>query len=229
MDSNFSLADVASVVGNRSSESGFLGGYGGILALIIIFVLLFGNGGWGNNGNNSTNMQAGMYATQADIQRGFDNSAAVSKLDGISNGICDATFALNNAITNGFANSALANVQGFNGVNQGINTLGYQMQQCCCETNRNIDAMRYEAAKNTCDVIQANNMNTQRIIDTMTANTIQELRDQVQTYQSALNNNAQTTTLINALRPVPTPAYITCSPYQAQNLMNILGSGCSCA
>ena len=28
-------------------------------------------------------------ATQADIQRGFDTQAVISKLDGISNGLCD--------------------------------------------------------------------------------------------------------------------------------------------
>jgi hypothetical protein len=40
--------------------------------------------------------------------------------------------------------------QGFSTLNSGITNLGYQMQNCCCDTNRNIDAVRYEAAKKTC-------------------------------------------------------------------------------
>lgn len=216
---NYSLADIAAATGGN--EGLFGGGAGGILALIIIFVLLFGRNGFGNNGDCGVRPDV---ATQADVQRGFDTSAITSKLDGITNGICDSTYALNNTLQNGFANSNLANVQGFNSVNNGICNLGYQMQQCCCETNRNIDALRYESAKNTCDIITASNANTQRIIDTMTNNTIQELRDNLQAAQLQLGNLSQTSTIINAVRPFPSPAYITCSPYQAVNFNN----GCGC-
>ena len=216
---NYSLADIAAATG--SNDGLFGGGAGGILALIIIFVLLFGRNGFGNNGDYCAKPDV---ATQADVQRGFDTSTITSKLDGITNGICDSTYTLNNTMQNGFANSNLANVQGFNSVNNGICNLGYQMQQCCCETNRNIDALRYESAKNTCDIITASNANTQRIIDTMTNNTIQELRDNLQAAQLQLGNLNQTSTIINAVRPFPSPAYITCSPYQAVNFNN--GYGC---
>lgn len=218
---NYSLADIAAATG-KGSDGLFGGGAGGILALIIIFVLLFGRNGWNQGGENGGFRPD--VATQADVQRGFDNSTVLSKLDGISNGICDSTFALNNTVQNGFANSNLANVQGFNNVNSGICNLGYQLQQCCCETNRNIDAVRYENAKNTCDIITASNANTQRILDNMTSNTIQELRDNLQAAQLQLGNLSQTSTIINAVRPFPSPAYITCSPYQAVNF----NSGCGC-
>lgn len=117
-------------------------------------------------------------------------------------------------------------LQGFNGIGAQISNLGYQTQQCCCETNRNIDAVRYENAKNTCDIITAANANTQRIIDVMTQNTIQELRDNLQAAQLQLGNNAQTQTIINAVRPFPSPAYITCSPYTAANGYGSCGCGC---
>lgn len=70
-------------------------------------------------------------------------------------------------------------------------------------------------AKNTCDIINANNANTQRIIDTLTQNEITALRTELQSAQLALQNNAQTQTLVNQLKPVPIPAYLTCSPYQS--------------
>ena len=76
-----------------------------------------------------------------------------------------------------------------------------------------MDASRYEAAKNTADIIQAQNFNTQRIVDVITNNEMQNLRDQLQAAQLTLGNSAQTATLISALRPAPIPAYVTSSPY----------------
>ena len=69
------------------------------------------------------------------------------KLDGVNNGICDSTFALNNTITNGFFGVQNALCQGFNGINQSISTefrgldnricdLGYALKDCCCQTQR---------------------------------------------------------------------------------------------
>ena len=60
----------------------------------------------------------------------------------------------------------------------------------------------------------------------MTQNTIQELRDNLQAAQLQLGNNAQTQTIINAVRPFPSPAYITCSPYTAANGYGSCGCGC---
>ena len=101
------------------------------------------------------------------------------------------------------------------------------MQNCCCETNRNIDAVRYENTKNTCDIITAGQANTQRIIDIMTQDKIEALRTELQSAQLALQNNAQTQTLINELRPCAIPAYLTCSPYTALGYGNS-GCGCGC-
>ena len=65
----------------------------------------------------------------------------------------------------------------------------------------------------------------------ITQNTMQELRDQLQAAQLQLGNVVQTNTLISTLRPFPTPAYITCSPYTAANGFGgygNCGSGCGC-
>lgn len=68
--------------------------------------------------------------------------------------------------------------------------------------------------------------NTQRIIDTMTANEIQSLRDQLQTANFQLSQQAQSANLISILRPFPQPAYITCSPYTAMNGYGACNCGC---
>lgn len=204
MDSNgMSVADVMALQ-DKGANDGMFGGAGGtwVWVFFLFFLLAWGGNGFGFNGNN------GAGATQADIQRGFDQNTVVNKLDGIAQGLCHTgydTLNMSNQIQ-----AAIAN-------------LGYQGQQCCCETNRNIDAVRYENARNTCDIINAGNANAQRIIDTMTQNTIQGLRDELQTAKLNISNTLQTRNIIDAVRPFPTPAYVTCSPYTAAN-----GFGCGC-
>lgn len=65
------------------------------------------------------------------------------------------------------------------------------------------------------DVIENQTAGVQRIIDTITQDKIQSLQTELQSAQLQLSNAAQTNNIINALRPTPVPAYITCSPYQA--------------
>jgi hypothetical protein len=88
-------------------------------------------------------------------------------------------------------------------------------------------------SKGFCDVINANNLNTrdilesqnagvQKILDTMCANEKQALRDRIQTLETSGIVQAQTKNLIETLRPCPVPAYLTCSPYAANNF------GCTC-
>lgn len=187
---NYSLSDIAAV--SDKTDGLFGGSSGGILALIIVFILLFGNRGCGLGGDGC------QYATQADVQRGFDTNTIVNKLDGISNGICSSTFELNNAVNNGF-----------NSINNAIMQLGYNMQNCCCETQRN------------------NDRNTQLILDRMCQSEITQLRDQLQASQMMNANNLLANQIINTVRPVPQPAWLTCSPYQ--NALANLSSGYTCS
>ena len=109
---------------------------------------------------------------------------------------------------------------GFYGVQNGITELGYGMKDCCCGINRNIDAVRYEAAKNTCDITSAIHAEGEATRALINANTVQALRDKLEDKDRALltanfqlSQQAQNAYLINEIRPVSKPAYITCSPY----------------
>ena len=106
---NLSLSDIASVTGNKD---GFLEGNG-----IIILILGFGGGAWGNN----------QQGTQAEVQRGFDTQAIISKLDGITNGICSNAYEnaqlINQMNVNQMQNAnttQMAMMNGFNGVNSSL-------------------------------------------------------------------------------------------------------------
>lgn len=149
-----------------------------------------------------------------------------------------------NTINNDFLYSNLSNQLGriqdqntfnMNTLQQGLCSLGYdnlaqfkdltaQLSNCCCETNRNIDAVRYENAKNTCDIIVNQDKNTDRIIAHLTQSEIQNLRDQLNTANLQLSQQAQSANLISTLRPMPQPAYITCSPYSSP----FGNCGCGC-
>ena len=65
--------------------------------------------------------------------------------------LADSTYALNNTITSGFhgVDNAICNL-GYN-VQSGFNTLGHQISDCCCATQRSIDGINYNMATQACD------------------------------------------------------------------------------
>ena len=219
MDTNYSLADIAAATGGNRNNDCFGDGNGW---WIILFLLICGwggyvfGGGYGGGGTNTPGFQG--FATRSDIDAALSTKGIESGITGIGTQLC-----------NGFA-----------GVNSAIANLGYQNQQCCCDLKQAIGDVNYNMAAQTNilqntvnngfrDVIEAQNAGTQRIIDTITQDKIQSLQTELQSAQLQLSNVAQTNNIINALRPTPIPAYITCSPYQAAAGYNCgCNVGCGC-
>ena len=149
--------------------------------------MFFAFGGWGNNGfggfcGNNGGGYVATAATQADIQRGFDNSAVISKLDGISNGLCDGFYAMNNSMLTGFNGINTNIMQTGYGIQQAINAdtvanmqntnaLQSQLANCCCETREAIQGVNYNMATNTCALQNTMNTNTRDIIESQNAGT----------------------------------------------------------
>lgn len=113
----------------------------------------------------------------------------------------------------------------------GLQTLGQNMSNCCCETNRNIDSVRADAYKNTCEITTAIHAEGEATRALINANTMQELRDrladrdrELMTANFQLSQQAQSANIIEALQPTPRPAYLTCSPYFSYGV----GCGCGC-
>ena len=200
-ESGYSLADLAAIVKNDHSY-GY--GYNTDFLFMLMFFAIFG--GWGGNGF------ANGALTRAELTEGFNNQSVLRKLDGVTQGICDGFYANNTTML------------------QGFNSLGSQMASCCCETNRNIDNVRYEAAKNTCDIVRAIEKDGDATRALINQNVMQALRDKLvekdqmlQTANFQLSQQAQNAYLLGELRPVSKPAYITCSPYEASSYYR---SGC---
>lgn len=212
MENDYTSGFIAGQNSNNRDGDMFGGGCGWFIWIILIFAI-FGGGMWGNNRDDGF--------LSAAMQRGFDNGTVVSKLDGITNGLCDGFYAQNTTMLNGF-----------NGTNMAIKDAQYSAKDCCCTINRNIDATRYEAQKNTCDITTAIHAEGEATRALIQANTVQELRDRLEakdrellTANFNLSQQAQTYSLVNEIRPVSKPAYITCSPYAA-NGSSCLGCGC---
>lgn len=220
------ITPVYNVDGNNRND-GTWGDGGWIWIIFLFFLMAWGGGwnnGWGNNGGtNSPGFQG--YATRADVNEGFLFNNVQNGIQGIQTQLCDGFATVNGNIANGFANTNLGMSQGFNGVQQQLAQLGFNNQQCCCETQRAIDGVNYNMAKNTCDIIQAGNNNTQKILDMITSDKIDSLRTELQAAQLQLGQLSQTATLINTLQPTPKPAYLTCSPYSAYGANGLYG-GC---
>ena len=158
---NYSLADIRAATG--TDENGW--GGGGAWWIIILFLFMFGmgGGGWGfgNRGNDAL--------TRAEMQQGFDTQEITRKLDGLSYGMCDGFYAQNTTMLNGFA-----------GVTSAVRDAQFAAQQCCCETNRNIDSVRYDAQKNTCDITTAIHAEGEATRALIQKNEMQNLRDRLQ-------------------------------------------------
>lgn len=190
---------------------------------LVWLALLGGNGGlFGRNNQGDCAMQGAL--TRSDMFEGFNNQDVNNQLRGITYGLSDGFYAVNTGMLNGFNGVQRDLCQGFNAVNSGINNLGYQMNSYCCSIERNIDAARYEAAQNTCQITNAIHSEGEATRALINANMVQDLRDRLEARDrdilsrdfqlSQLNQNA---TLINAIKPCPIPAYITCSPYATNN------------
>lgn len=226
---------------NGNCNSGFFGGDGWWAIILFAMIFGWGNGGWGGNGGG-INSPAGQGAlTRADLCSEFNFNNLDNAVRGVQQGICDSTYALNNAITSGFNNTNVAMLQGFNGVDKSMCQLGYNLQDCCCQTQRAIDGVNYNMATNACaiqntiqnttrDILESNNANTRAILDFLTQSKIDGLQSELSAAQAQLSQANQTNNLINALRPCPVPAYLACNPWANQAAYGSCGSysGCGC-
>ena len=204
MGHEYSLADIAAANGGTNAMNEM---WNNPFIYLVWLAVLGGGGLFGNRGANDAAVQGAL--TRSDLFEGFNNQDVNGQLRGITNGLCDGFYAINSGMKDGFY-----------ATQAGITELGYGMKDCCCGINRNIDAVRYENAKNTCDITSAIHAEGEATRALINANTVQALRDKLEDKDRALltanfqlSQQAQNAYLINEIRPCARPAYITCSPY----------------
>lgn len=241
-------ADIAAVTGNNRNDGGF-GDGSGAWWLLVLFLFAanngWNNGGWGGNGGNGGAIP--YVGTNADIQRGFDQSAIMSGINNLTTGQCNQTATLQNAITQ----SQIGAMQGFNGitgtVNNGVNLLQSTLmqnemnrQQCCCDTKQAIADLKYTVATENCadrqalsdgvrDIIASNTAQTQAILDKLCQQeldakneTIANLRTQLNMQNLAASQTAQTAQILanNAAQTQALEQYLNPAPIPAYVVQN---------
>ena len=235
----FSAADLAAVVGNNGD--GF-NGNGGAWWLLIL--LIFANNGWGNNGFGGGDRYGYMppYATTNDVQAGFDQAAVISGINGITS-----------AISNGFAGAEISRANTLAAITNQMNNIAMNQQSCCCENRLAVANLGATIAQEACadraavsnalrDVLVATQDQTQRILDQMCQDKIDQKNEQIANLQTQLNlanlrgsqdaqtaailagQAAQTAALEAYLNPAPIPAYVVANPSCCNQ--NYYGCGC---
>lgn len=172
MNDGLSVADVVAMTRDGGIGGG---GYGNGMwdnpFIYLVWLAVLGNGGlWGGRGGFGAGGDQGGAFTRANLYDGFATQNIDNAIRAVQQGICDSTYALNNAITGGFhgVDNALCTL-GYN-VQGGFNTLGHQISDCCCATQRAIDGVNYNMAQNFCALGNTIQGTTRDIIDNQNAN-----------------------------------------------------------
>lgn len=241
-------------MGGFGGFGGFGGAWGGDLLAIVVLAALFGNGGWGGFGFGG----GGGGGVYGEVQRGFDTAGINNKLNGIENGLCDGFYAQNTNTLNGFAAVQNALCQGFNGVNTAIyqngydtrtaiTDVGYALKDCCCQTQRAIDGVRYENQANTCalsntinnttrDIIENANNNNRALMDFLVADKLATKDARIAQLENSLSQSQQNnyigatvdaavaTILRRSGHDCPTPAYVVQPPQPVTFPTNCCGT-----
>ena len=189
----YTESEVPTVISTGGNNGGMWGS-DGIWAILLLALLGgrgFGFGGYGGgSGSEFYGYQLGRTATSEDIASGFAQ----------------------NTLQRGIDDIILGQAQMQNFINQGFSGLNAQLANCCCTTQRAIDGVNYNMAKNTCDIIQAGNANTQRILDFLTSEKICGLQAENSALKGQISNYAQTNAIVSALAPKPVPSYSVPNP-----------------
>jgi len=199
---------VTPMYGGGYGNGGF--GFGGDGAWWLLVLLFAMNGGWGNGFGYGAGAGMPLYAmnTNNDVQRGFDQSAIMSGINGITSDLCNGFAGVTNAVNTGFASAEIANnsrqiadmQQNFamqTAITGGMNNLQSQLAQCCCDNRlatANLNstilsencADRYEAANNTRDIINTINSGVQSLKDQMCQDKIDAKDDIIAQLRSEL-------------------------------------------
>ena len=196
--------------GNSAFGNAF--GGDGIWAIVLL-ALLFGNNGWGGFGGNGYNNLATTDYISSEFTQRDVTSGTQSVLTALSNGFADASTNLCNVRSDiltgnmGIQNSILSSSNNTqrdiltqtNELNTNLLTTALQaqakMDECCC-------TLRAQGIENT-----------QKILDTLNQNTIDDLRSQVNDLKNTITANGIGTSIVNQVRPYPIPAYPVSSPY----------------
>ena len=161
------------------AENDGLFGMGGVGLLVVLFFLmsLGGFGGFGANGG---------AATSNEVQRGFDNQNSMANqreiLSAVNAGTAQSVAATNQTfhdMLGVFTDKYSELVRDIGGLSAAQAQALANQNECCCNTLRAIDSVKFENAQNTALINATNTANTQKILDALAQNKIEALQSEV--------------------------------------------------
>ena len=205
-----------------------LGGVGGLVLGIVALGLLGNTGIFGNNNNKDV-------ATNSFVSSQFTQNSISDLGTNMNTGFMN----VNSNLYNGFAgiNSNICDVRqavltGDMGLQNSILDTKYANQLNACQTQRDILTQTNELNTNLlttalqnqskmdeccCNLRASGIENTQKILDAIQNNVIDDLRSQVNDLKNTITANGIGTSIVNQVRPYPVPAYAVSSPYVGIN------------
>ncbi len=156
------------------------GGDGSWIFLFAILAMMWGGNSFFGGGNGNTN------AIQADVNRGFDNQNLQAQtrdiLSAVTSGTAQSVAATNQTFhdTLGALNDKYSELaRDIAAVQVGQANMLANQNSCCCETNRNIDSVKFENAQNTALINATTTAQTQKILDALAQNKIEALQGRI--------------------------------------------------
>lgn len=235
--SGLTSSDVLALTNGRSDD-GMFGGNGAWWLIILIVLFGWGRGGFGGFGGGSTGGVTDGYVLASDF------SNIERKIDTVNAGLCDGFYAMNTGMLNGFAgvNNAIT-TNGYetrlatNGLSsqlascccdiregiqsnttQGVmntNAIQSQIAQCCCDNEKLLLQTKFDMSQMNGETLKAIDKVGDRIIDYMSSEKMQTLRDENQSLRLKASQEAQNSYLISQLGyQCPKPAYVVQPPQQ---------------
>ena len=232
---------------------GFGGGYGNMMLGYDFPWLL--NGQQGINNNVSDGFRDAQLSDSITSVRDGISSLATQVCNStgqIQNSLCSGFAGVNATVANGFADAEISNnarqmanmQQAFNAqvaTTQGFNSIGSQLAQCCCDNRLATNDLKYTIATENCadraaisdgirDLLTNQTANTQRILDQLCQDKIEQkndiiaqLRSELQFARGQASQDVQTAAIQTGQRalaneveqyvaPKAIPAYVVQNP-----------------
>ena len=232
---------------------GFGGGYGNMMLGYDFPWLL--NGQQGINNNVSDGFRDAQLSDSITSVRDGISSLATQVCNStgqIQNSLCSGFAGVNATVANGFADAEISNnarqmanmQQAFNAqvaTTQGFNSIGSQLAQCCCDNHLATNDLKYTIATENCadraaisdgirDLLTNQTANTQRILDQLCQDKIEQkndiiaqLRSELQFARGQASQDVQTAAIQTGQRalaneveqyvaPKAIPAYVVQNP-----------------
>lgn len=172
MENGMTLSDIAAVTRDNDGW-----GEGGAWWIIILFLFMFGNGWNRNNGP----------VEQPVTESSLCNAMNFNNLENAIGRLSDNENLHMMQMSQGLASVGYENLRNFadtqTTVKDGDYSLAQQMATCCCDTNRNIDSVNYNAAMNTAAINANTTEQIQKVLDTISANRMSEMQNQINQLQ----------------------------------------------